>query len=61
MPAVQAALSRHSVDSCARLLHLAQQIDGRVKGYASGNAWDGLELLALALAGHGEAPLPLLV
>ena len=59
MPAVQAALSRHSVASSARLLKLAQQIDGRIKGFASGDAWDGLELLAIALAGHGEAPLPL--
>jgi DNA polymerase-3 subunit delta len=58
-PVLQAALGRHSADGCARLLRLAQHVDGCIKGYADGNPWDMLELLVLALAGHGEAPLPL--
>jgi len=56
---LQAALGRHSEQSAARLLRLAAHVDGCIKGYASGNPWDAMELLLLALAGHGEAPLPL--
>lgn len=56
---VQAALGRHSSRGCARLLKLATHADGCVKGYAQGSPWDALELLVLALADHGEAPLPL--
>jgi DNA polymerase-3 subunit delta len=58
-PVVQAALGRHHSAGCARLLRLAQHVDGCAKGYADGDPWNLLELLALALAGHGEAPLPL--
>ena len=56
---VQAALGRHSADGCARLLRLAGHGDGCAKGYAQGSPWEALELLVLALADRGEAPLPL--
>jgi DNA polymerase-3 subunit delta len=58
-PIVQAALQRHSVDSVATLLEAALHVDGCIKGYASGDPWLQLELLLLALAGNGKAPLPL--
>lgn len=50
----QAALSRHSTESSERLLTLAAQIDGSIKGYAPGDAWELLEWLVLGLAKHGE-------
>jgi hypothetical protein len=34
-------------------------VDGCIKGFASGTPWEALELLLLALADRGEAPLPL--
>jgi DNA polymerase-3 subunit delta len=58
-PVLQAALSRHDASTCAALLRQAAHVDGCIKGYAPGSTWDNLELLLLALAGRGEAPLPL--
>lgn len=58
-PIMQAALGRHNSAGCARLLKLAGHADGCIKGYASGDPWETLELLVLALATRGEAPLPL--
>jgi DNA polymerase-3 subunit delta len=58
-PVLQAALARHDVTSSARLLSLAAAVDGGIKGYAPGAPWETLELLVLALADRGEAPLPL--
>ena len=57
-PALQAALQRHTTASCDRLLALAGRVDGSVKGYASGDPWELLDLLLLGLAGRGETPLP---
>lgn len=58
-PLLLAALNRHDSDSCARLLAQAAHVDGCIKGFASGTPWEALELLLLALADRGEAPLPL--
>lgn len=58
-PILQAALERHDGDGCARLLQAALHVDGCIKGYATGDPWQQLELLLLALAGDGTAPLPL--
>ena len=55
---LQAALERHTVASCDHLLALAGRVDGSIKGYASGNPWELLDLLLLGLAGRGETPLP---
>ena len=57
-PVLQAALERHTVASCDHLLALAGRVDGSIKGYASGNPWELLDLLLLGLAGRGETPLP---
>lgn len=58
-PVLQAALQRHNKSTCTRLLKLAAHADGCIKGYRQGDPWETLELLTLALAGSGNAPLPL--
>lgn len=58
-PLLQAALDRHDSARCGELLLAAAHIDGCIKGYADGDPWRNLELLLLALADRGEAPLPL--
>ncbi len=50
MPQLRAALSRHSEASLAELLQFATEVDGSIKGYAGGSAWDKLEQLILALS-----------
>ena len=54
MPLMQSALSRHDSDSLSLLLEQAALVDGNVKGYASGNAWDNLEQLVTSLS-HNAA------
>lgn len=55
MPLFQAALGRHNLASLGALLQQAAGVDGCIKGYARGNAWNQLEQLIANLAGHGEA------
>lgn len=54
---LQPALKRHNTDSLQRLLTLCLQADGRIKGYATGDAWLSLELLLVTLALGERAPL----
>ena len=54
MPLMQSALLRHNSDSLSLLLEQAALVDGNVKGYASGNAWDNLEQLVTSLS-HNAA------
>lgn len=51
MPFMQAALSRHSSASLAALVEEAALVDGSIKGYADGNAWDRLERLVTGMCG----------
>ena len=50
MGLMQAALSRHTLESLGALLAMASKTDGSIKGFADGNPWDNLEDLMLALA-----------
>jgi DNA polymerase-3 subunit delta len=50
-PLLQKALMRLSVEKIRCLLHQAEKIDHEIKGIASGNAWQSLEILCLSLAG----------
>jgi len=56
LPLVSAALKRQDVRAWQRLLRRAARADRVIKGAEAGNAWD--ELLQLALAIAGAAPLP---
>ncbi|TXS89486.1 DNA polymerase III subunit delta [Parahaliea maris] len=51
MPLLQAALRRHNLTSLGDLLQQAAHIDGCIKGYARGNAWNHLDQLIASLAG----------
>lgn len=50
MGLMQGALARHNRLSLTALLEQASKVDGSIKGYASGSAWDKLETLILGLA-----------
>jgi len=48
---MQSALARHNLQSMARLLEQATQVDGSIKGFAGGRPWDNLEDLVLGICG----------
>ena len=50
MPLMQSALARHSSASLSRLLQKAAEVDGSIKGFASGKPWDKLEDLICELS-----------
>ena len=52
---IKAALRRHDLAACRALLARAAMVDRAVKGFATGNPWEHLLQLALAIAG---VPLP---
>lgn len=54
---MQAALGRHTADSCTHLLLLAAKIDASIKGYGEGRPWELMESLLLGLSRWGETPL----
>lgn len=54
---VQAAMRRHTVESCEKLLSLAAHIDGCIKGYAQGSPWEQTEWLIVGLAQDGKPAL----
>jgi len=49
---VRTALQRHSAKHCRRYLQQASGIDRIIKGIDHGDAWDGLLVLAMAVAGR---------
>ena len=49
---LQRAMGRYSVSQWGDLLIKAQQIDAQIKGQATGDYWQGLADLILAIAGH---------
>ncbi len=53
MPMVQAALSRHTLDSLTNLLAQAATTDGSIKGFADGQPWDNLAGLVVGIGGSG--------
>ncbi|MDP5053026.1 MAG: DNA polymerase III subunit delta [Congregibacter sp.] len=52
---MQAAMGRHTLASCEELLSLAAQVDGCIKGYAQGDAWEQTEWLVVGLAKNSDA------
>ena len=50
MGLMQGALARHNRRSLGELMDQANRVDGSIKGFASGSAWDNLESLILGLA-----------
>ena len=54
-PVLQAAMQRHTTDSVSTLLSLAGDVDGCIKGYAQGNAWDRMEALVLGIAQNANS------
>lgn len=52
---IQAAMRRHTVASCEELLALASHVDGCIKGYAQGDAWEQTEWLVVGLAKDSNA------
>ena len=55
MGLMQGALGRHNRQSLTGLMEQATQVDGSIKGFASGKPWDKLENLILSLAGNRQA------
>lgn len=53
--AVQAAMRRHTLSSCEALLSLAAHVDGCIKGYAQGDAWEQTQWLIIGLAKNSDA------
>lgn len=51
---IQAAMQRHTVTSSEELLALAAHVDGCIKGYARGDAWEQTEWLVVGLARDGK-------
>ncbi|MEO0436392.1 MAG: DNA polymerase III subunit delta [Pseudomonadota bacterium] len=52
-----AAIKRHTLAGVDELISLAADVDGAVKGFRSGSAWEQLEWLVFGLAGDGHYPL----
>lgn len=48
--AVRSALKRHNSRALSKMLHSALEVDGSIKGFASGDPWDRLDQLLLSLA-----------
>lgn len=53
---MQSALNRHNTRTLGELLEQLSQVDGCIKGYASGKPWDALEALITRLAGVVTTP-----
>ncbi len=49
MSLMRSALSRHDANSLSQLLEQAAAVDGSIKGFGVGRAWDNLETLTLNL------------
>jgi len=54
---IQAAMQRHTLTSAENLLALAAHVDGCIKGYARGDAWEQIEWLMVGLARSGQTAL----
>ena len=56
--AMEQAAKRVATAAIAPMLRALSQLDAVSKGIGTGNAWDDLRRLALALAGHPALPFP---